>query len=402
MASKITTWHALLACDDTILTAAIAALGGSIEEVAGKNHMEIAKMAYDLKDDEAAMAVISRLKRSGDTAAAVDPAVKSTSPSSASGNDAVARQIASLFEALGNDAERRAKEAANVEHIKAIVQTQIDDIVSSLTKDKPKIVHIKVEAQEPVDVGVVHKQFPILMKAVAARTVDGNRLNIWLVGPAGSGKTTAARKAAEALKAQFISNGAISTPYELTGFMNAQGVYVRTPFRDAWEKGGVYLFDEVDASAPSAVTAFNAALSNGHFAFPDGMVTRHADCCVIAGANTSGNGATHEYVGRMKQDKAFLDRFVEIEWPVDEELERSLVSNKDWVATVQATRAKIKEREIKGHMVTPRATVYGQALLAAGIDVETVKKMTLRKGLDVNAWDQVNTKQDKKKKQDAD
>ncbi|HXD10577.1 MAG TPA: hypothetical protein VN653_10985, partial [Anaerolineales bacterium] len=144
-----------------------------------------------------------------------------------------------------------------------------------------------------------------------------------------------------------------------------------------------------DASSPNAVTAFNAALSNGHFAFPDGMVTRHADCCVIAGANTSGNGATHEYVGRMKQDKAFLDRFVEIEWPIDEVLEKSIVDNKEWIATVQNTRRNVASRSIKGHMVTPRASVFGSALLDAGIDLDTVKNMTLKKGLGKTEWDQI-------------
>jgi MoxR-like ATPase len=194
---------------------------------------------------------------------------------------------------------------------------------------------------------------------------------------------------AKALNLSFTFNGAISTPYELMGYNDANGRYVRTPFREAWEFGGVYLFDEVDASNPNAVTAFNAALANGICAFPDGMVDRHPDCVVLAGANTSGNGATNEYVGRMKQDGAFLNRFVEIDWPVDEALEAAIVPNAQWVARVQAVRSRVKARGIKGHMITPRASTYGAALLAAGLDQKSVEQMVLRKGLAEDAWNEI-------------
>jgi cobaltochelatase CobS len=310
----------------------------------------------------------------------VVPKATRSAPVAAHGVDqgAIAQQIAALFGAMASSAVDEVK-------VKAIVDTAIADAVKRLVNR----VEVKVAEQPTVDVGVQHSHFEILLKACSARTPEGNRLNVWLRGPAGSGKTTAAKMVAKALAMTFTFNGAISTPFELTGFIDANGRCVRTPFRDAWERGGVYLFDEVDSSNPNAVTAFNAALANGVYAFPDGMVERHPDCVVIAGANTSGNGATHEYVGRMKQDGAFLDRFVEIEWPIDERLEAALVPNAAWVERVQGVRQRVKDRGIKGHMVTPRASVFGSALLAAGLDMKTVERMTLKKGLADDAWNEI-------------
>jgi len=250
-------------------------------------------------------------------------------------------------------------------------------------------VEVTVQDRPPVDVGVQHAAFPTLVKACSARTADGHRLNIWLAGPAGTGKTTGAKMAAKALGLPFVANGAIQTPYELTGFVTATGTLVRTPFREAWENGGVYLFDEVDASHPAAVCAFNAALANGTMSFPDGMIPRHADCVIVAAANTFGGGSTHEYNGRAKQDAAFLDRFIMIRWDVDADLERAMVPNADWTARVQGVRQRAAERGIKGYMVTPRASVYGAALLAAGLDRDTVEILTLRKGLDADTWNAV-------------
>lgn len=292
---------------------------------------------------------------------------------------AMAQQFAQMFAMMSSGS------GLDEERVQEIVDSAIADAIKRLVNR----IEVSVPNLPPVDVGVQHKHFELLLKSCNARLPDGHRLNVWLAGPAGSGKTTAAKMVAKALNQQFIFNGAISTPYELTGFMDANGRYVKTPFREAWENGGVYLFDEVDSSNPNAVTAFNAALANGCFAFPDGMVDRHPDCIVIAGANTSGNGATNEYVGRMKQDGAFLNRFVEIDWPIDERLEEALTPNKEWVNRVQAVRQRVKDRGIKGHMVTPRASLYGSALLAAGVSMKDVERMTLKKGLADDAWNQI-------------
>ncbi len=254
----------------------------------------------------------------------------------------------------------------------------------------PTVVHVhNTVTHATTHIGVQHKNFPTLLKACQARDISGHGLSIWLAGPAGTGKTTAAHKCADALDLKFYFNGAISTEYQLMGYKDAHGTYHRTGFRDAYELGGVYLFDEIDSSDPRALLAFNAALANGVCAFPDGIIPRHKDCIIIAGANTTGNGGTAEYCGRMKQDFAFLNRFILLEWPLDESLEQALSNNPAWLETVRKVRANIISRSIKNHMITTRAVIHGEALLAAGLTEKQVTDMVLRKGLSDDTWREV-------------
>jgi cobaltochelatase CobS len=235
------------------------------------------------------------------------------------------------------------------------------------------------------DMGLQHELFPLLLGACNARTSDGFRLNIWLTGPAGSGKTTAAQRVAEALGIPFYFTGSIDTEYKLMGFIDAQGRIVNTQFRTAYEHGGVFLFDEVDSSLPGALLAFNAALANGHAAFPDGMVARHKDFVCIAAANTWGMGATSEYVGRLKLDAAFLDRFVQIAWTVDEGLELATAGNPAWVQRVQVLRTNAKVKGLKV-IISPRASYYGAALLASGMAQSQVEILAVRKAMSDDQW----------------
>lgn len=241
------------------------------------------------------------------------------------------------------------------------------------------------------DLGHQHMTFETLLKVCTTRGGDGYALNTWLVGPAGSGKTTAAKNVAKAMGLPFYFNGAIDNEYKLLGFTDAQGRIVSRPFREAWVNGGVYLFDEVDASLPGAVLAFNAALANGSCDFPDGNIERHADCIVIACANTFGSGATSEYVGRMKMDAAFVDRFVQLQWDYDETLERALSGNDTWVRKVHKVRKAVRDLGIR-HVVSPRASMFGAAMLANGFPEVEVIEMTVRKGLSDEQWSSIRSK----------
>ena len=235
------------------------------------------------------------------------------------------------------------------------------------------------------DLGVQHKLFPTLIKAMQAG------FPIWMPGPAGSGKTTAAKHAAKAFDIAFHHTGAVDNVYQLLGFIDAGGAYHRTTFREAYENGGVFLWDEVDASNPAALVAFNAALENGECVFPDGVVKMHTDCRFIAAANTYGTGATHEYVGRTKIDAATVDRFIMLDWQYDEILERAIAGDNEWTTYVQKIRAACKAAGVK-HLVTPRASLRGNALLASGVDREAVINMTVRKGLSDDQWNNVKIK----------
>lgn len=261
-------------------------------------------------------------------------------------------------------------------------------IIELIRKHAPiTAVEIRIPDHEPLKLdGHHHEAFPALLKMVSAG------VNVWLAGPAGSGKTTLAHQCALALKRDFYTTGAVTSDFRLMGFMNAQGELVRTPFRDAFERGGVFLWDEIDASNPNALTAFNQALANGHFAFPDGMVEKHKNFIAIAAANTYGHGPSAEYVGRTKIDAATLDRFATLYIDYDEKLETALAGKKyaDWARTVQKARRAVQENGIK-HIISPRASIYGAQLLAAGLDREIVLSVAVRKGLDDSSWQKVKS-----------
>ena len=254
----------------------------------------------------------------------------------------------------------------------------------------PTRVELKnTETQEFKDLGIQHKNFPDLLKACNAREASGHRLNIWLHGPAGTGKTHAAHEVAKALTLPFQSNGTLLTEHSLSGFIDAHGKYHTTAFREIFENGGVYLGDEYDVWNPKAAMWLQAALSNGHTRFPDGMVKRHADCVIIFGANTTGKGATNDYSTRVKVDDANSNRVVYLSWPLDEALESAISPNAAWTARVQQTRKRIEARKLKGHIITPRQSMQGAALLASGLSEDTVADMVLRRGLSDEHWEQI-------------
>ena len=241
-----------------------------------------------------------------------------------------------------------------------------------------KTISINIQNGEHIkDLGKQHFQFEKLSKYVQTKN------NIFLVGSAGSGKTTAARNIAKALNIKFYFTGAINSEYKLTGFIDAQGRIVNTEFRKAYEHGGLFLFDEIDASFPQAILAFNAALANDFMDFPDKKVPKHKNFYCIAAANTFGTGADRQYVGRNQLDAATLDRFITFNWEIDETLEHELANNHEWVNYVQKARkaaSKIGER----HIISPRASMQGADLLRIGIDRKEVEKDVLWKGLDAS------------------
>jgi len=243
-----------------------------------------------------------------------------------------------------------------------------------------------------VDVGRQHKQFPTLL-AILAR-----RRNVWLSGPAGGGKTTAAHVCSTALSLAFgsMSVGPQTPQSSIFGYMDAHGNYVSTEFRRRYEQGGVFLMDEIDRGNPGVLTALNQAIENGVCAFPDCMVAKHADFILIAGANTWGNGASREYVGPLQQDAALLDRFAMLAWDYDEALETAVATATykaaggtddavltAWLTKVRTARGQAEALKVR-HIVSPRASIVGADFLGSGMDEKTVAQIVLWKGLDAD------------------
>jgi cobaltochelatase CobS len=258
----------------------------------------------------------------------------------------------------------------------------------------PTIVHVKRDGREAKELKGTHRRMPQVISALA----EGE--HVMLVGPMGTGKSTIAAQAAEALDLAFyfMPVGPQTSKSDILGYMTADGTYVPSLFRKAYEDGAVFLFDELDAAHPGVLTTINAALSNGHMAFPDGMVARHADTLILAAANTYGRGPDRQYVGRQAIDAATLDRFTVIEIDVDKTLEDALcyasgldsVKVEKVLAYVRALRANA-ERQKMAVGFSPRASVGMCKLLHAGWNAKDAIESRVRRGLSDQDWSKVTT-----------
>lgn len=219
-----------------------------------------------------------------------------------------------------------------------------------------------------VAIGPVHKDFPMLVKKARAALRSGSHL--WVYGGAGWGKTHHVGLLAQALGLDFGMQGAIADRFvDLLGFKSpTTGDYQRTAYRDSVEHGRLHLCDEIDASTdPGTPLAINASLSYSLAPFPDGQVKRHPNFLLVGAANTDGNGATADYVGRIRFDGAFLNRFIRVQWGEDYALETSLYP--DAAPRVQDLRDRARDRGIKA-LITMRESSKVRGMLAEGFTLK--------------------------------
>jgi len=265
---------------------------------------------------------------------------------------------------------------------------ELSDIIEearAIVNGAPRVLRIDIAGRtRELPAAPRHPSFDMLLAMVVAGREPGG-LPVMIVGPAGSGKTTACQHVAEALGLPFYTNGALTGAHELTGYKDAAGTYHTTAFRQAFEHGGVYLMDEMDRSDPAAVLALNSALANGFMAFPDRAepVRAHKDFVPLVAANTFGRGADRLYIGANQLDAATLDRFVSLSWDYDETLERAISGDDAWTAYVQAARAAASNLKVR-HVISPRASMAGANLRRAGLAFDMVAEACVWKGLDMD------------------
>jgi cobaltochelatase CobS len=266
-------------------------------------------------------------------------------------------------------------------------RTELADIVEearAIVNGAPRVLRIEVAGRiKDMPPAPRHPLFDALLAFTVASREPGGLVPI-LVGPAGSGKTTACEHVAQALGLPFYSNGALTGTHELFGYMDAAGRYHTTPFRQAFQFGGVYLMDELDRTTdPSVPVSLNSALANGFASFPDSAepVRRHPDFVPLVAANTFGRGADRLYVGANQLDAATLNRFAFLSWDYDEALERALAGDDTWTAYVQAARAACYKHKIR-HIISPRASMGGANLRRVGLGFDMVADACIWQGLD--------------------
>jgi MoxR-like ATPase len=281
-------------------------------------------------------------------------------------------------------AEIEETRAEIVEKLAVLVRAEIESQLPGLLPE-PVLVLLP-EAPRPIDIeGAAHSTLPDLLLALRAHC------HVLLVGPAGTGKSMLAKQAAEGLGLGFhaLSLGPTTPMSKVFGYYDAHGTYHGTPFRRAFEEGGVMLLDELDNGHPGLLGELNQALALRVCAFADKMVAAHPDFHLVATANTFGTGGDQRYVGRQTLDAATLDRFTMIEVPIDPKLERRLAHAhapskaqevKRLLKEVQRLRG-IAERKHLPLVFSPRASIDGAKLLEAGATVEQVMEWRVLRGL---------------------
>jgi len=237
-----------------------------------------------------------------------------------------------------------------------------------------------------------HKNFDELISNLEVRQ------DSYVFGPTGSGKTRGIFEASKILGLPFYKKliGNQTTEASILGYMDAGGRYVEGIAFKPFTTGGVLLFDEVDNGNPNTNLTING-LADGEIAFPIGMKTRHPDCVVVASANTI-NGATLEYVGRNRQDAAFLGRFVFVSWPYDSELEKQICEaeyknfggDTNKLAEVQILlndinkfRLTIRELKLSSIIISPRTSLQAIRKLAKCRPATEILKNVILKGVEV-------------------
>jgi hypothetical protein len=249
-------------------------------------------------------------------------------------------------------------------------------------------ISISIGELPEIKLDLAHKDLPLLVKVVSVYGANGHRPNVYMHGPAGSGKSTAARQASEVLKLDYgyISLNPQTPDSRLLGYMHAGGEYVASEFFKRYTQGGVFCIDEIDNAAASLVTTLNGLLENGHGAFPHGVFQRHKDFVCVCTANTIGRGGDINYPERRQLDGAFLERFMFLEWEYDTDLTKAIVTGILGNAAAEFMRwVEIEARDMQARyptlIVSPRAHIQGAVLEKMGLSRNQIKPMVIARGL---------------------
>lgn len=193
------------------------------------------------------------------------------------------------------------------------------------------------------------------------RTIEAGIKNIWMVGPAGCGKSTMARNVAEDMELPYlcISCGIGTSATEFIGYKYPTREATR--FSEYYAKPSIILIDELTALDPAVAQILNAALANDEIETTTGLVHRHPECIIIATSNTFGAGCDRQYVANNQLDASTIDRFVGgiVEVTYSQEYESQY--DKEVVDYVNTLREFIKETSAR-KVVSTRMVQAGHNL----------------------------------------
>lgn len=293
---------------------------------------------------------------------------------------------------------------ASKDYVQEFVR-DFDDKIKKLstTQPQPAITTIRIEQISlptvEMNVAGLHFNTPKLLQYLVCR------LPVYMFGPTGSSKTNVVFRLAKQL-GLLIQSSTVSpqTPKsELLGYNDANGKYVEGVCYKPFTEGGILLINELDNGNAASNAVLNQLMDEAVF-FPCGMRDRHKDFCLVATANTLGNGANRQYVGRSPQDKALLNRFVYLHWPWDTKLEKRLAteeyqrySGKNLEVLNKTLRSFWKLRQATeelqiDHILSMRNLLQYVRLLATGTSINDATTATISRGLNKEQWEKILAK----------
>ena len=313
------------------------------------------------------------------------------------GNNTGMEQVANIFASLQSEAYN--KGYAQCQRDAREYEKQQQDKIDALTaeveelKNKPQgngtTIFITVDGKktETKVNGIVNPKFARILKYLA------NGENVYMYGPAGTGKNVTAKQCAEALDMPIFYNNTIYTKYDLCGYMDANGQYVPTQFYNFMKSPkGLYFMDEYDNSQSSALVCFNDVLEDKKYTFPNGE-TLYLDenHKIIAAGNTNGQGATEEYNDRYVIDESNRSRFMFVSVTYDAAVEKSIVGNStdilDFINDMRSVRDMLNIKLILGYREIKRMKTYEDDddlaelfdnMLLKGMEQDTINEIASR------------------------
>ena len=268
------------------------------------------------------------------------------------------------------------EESVDLETVRNLVEEALGSAI--------KTIEVKTPTGKMKEIGMQHEIFETVLDWVT----EGE--NVWLYGEAGSGKTHLAESISKALDVPFFAQSVTSqtTKSDLFGYMDANGKYVPSHFYNAYKTGGVFCLDEVDNGNANVINLLNAATSNGHAFFPNGRVDKHKDFRLIACANTIGDGASRQYIGRNAIDAATKTRFVFLKMDTDWNLVKNLIEVNfgkkgiEYYNKCMKVRDSISSMRLTNIMLTSRTVFQGVKKYVQGKDFNQILDAVLFKGCD--------------------
>ena len=278
------------------------------------------------------------------------------------------------------EADKAAEEAKRKQEEADKLRKELDELNRKLEEKKRKEEEERKRKEEEENRNLKHYKTDELIETLKTTGLA------YLVGPAGTGKSTLAMDACAKLFGvpkddwKFcehfaqISFSPDTTSGEMVGRSDINGIFHKSEVVRVFAEGGLILFDEIDNADASMLVKLNTAIANGQFATPDGIVRRHKDTVIVCTANTYGTGPDAMYVGRSRLDAATLDRFTlsTIEVDYDVKLEKKLASaikdeaKRAWLLDfVRRVRNVIKDKHFR-RLCSTRFVINAVKWLCAG------------------------------------